>query len=162
VPTARKVDVLTNIGSCMELKGEINNAIEKYKEAIALDGSTNFKVHEYLGYAYYKEGRIEDAIVEFEKALELVQDNVAELGDIHYLLGLSYLKSENFTKSQQSFQNAIYKNPNSYVYWVSIGILYAQSTQPHDAFECFIKASNLYSEGFETCFNMAILYEQCK
>lgn len=34
--------------------------------------------------------------------------------------------------------------------------------QPHDAFECFIKASNLSTEGYETWFNMAILYEQCK
>ena len=77
-------------------------------------------------------------------------------------MGLSYLKQENFAKSQESFQSAIYKNPNSYIYWVSIGILYAQTTQPHDAFQCFIKASNIYHEGYETWFNMAVLYEQCK
>lgn len=95
----------------------------------------------------------------FEKALELVQDNASEMGDIHYLLAISHLKAGAYAKSQASFQNAIYKNPNSYVYWVSIGVLYALSTQPHDAFECFIKASNLQSDGFETWFNMAILYE---
>lgn len=72
MPTARRVDVLTNIGACMELKGETAASMDKYREAIALDGSTNFKVHEYLGYAYYKEDRIDEAIAEFEKALDLV------------------------------------------------------------------------------------------
>lgn len=82
-------------------------------------------MYEYLGYALYKEGRIEESVRNFERALELVADNVAELGDLHYLLGLCHLKSSNYGKSQGCFQNSIYKNPNSYVYWVSIGILYA-------------------------------------
>mmetsp|Transcript_37367 Transcript_37367/g.6695 ORF Transcript_37367/g.6695 Transcript_37367/m.6695 type:complete len:99 (+) Transcript_37367:523-819(+) len=47
------------------------------------------------------------------------------------------------------------------MYWCSIGILYAKANQVNDAFECFIRASQMSQAKTEVWFNMGRLYEQC-
>jgi hypothetical protein len=77
-------------------------------------------------------------------------------------MGRIQLQRQNLQDGQACFQRAIYKNPNSFIYWSSIGILYAEAMQAQDAFECFVKASNLSPDQGIIWFNMAVLYERCK
>jgi tetratricopeptide (TPR) repeat protein len=158
---SRKVEALSNIGKCHEKQNKLPIAIEIYQEALELDPK-NFKTLEYLGWAYFNKGDFEQALQHLNNALEHVNDCCAETGDLYYLIGRVYLKMGNYPDGQASFQKAIYKNPNAYLYWCSIGLLYAQALQPQDAFECFVKASNISTDKAEVWMNMGILYETCK
>mmetsp|Transcript_9019 Transcript_9019/g.1313 ORF Transcript_9019/g.1313 Transcript_9019/m.1313 type:complete len:104 (-) Transcript_9019:12-323(-) len=77
-------------------------------------------------------------------------------------MGRIYLMQDEYPEGQAAFQRAIYKNPNAYVYWCSIGILYAIVRQATDAFECFVRASNLLADRVEVWYNMGVLYENCE
>ena len=160
IPISRKVDALCNIGTCYEKQGKHDSAVEIYKEAAELNTS-NFKTLEYLGWCLFDHDD-EAGLDYLKRALENVGENSAEEGDLHYLLGRYYLKQQNYSESQSEFQKAIFKNPNSYIYWTSIGVLYAKALQPHDAFECMVKASTIAQERPEVWTNMGVLYEQCK
>ena len=160
VPLNRKIDALCSIGTCYEKQDKLPNALETYCEALSLERD-NFKTMEYLGWAQAQNGALDEAIETLSKALELAGSNSAEEGDLHYLLGRCFLLQKKFSEGQTEFQKAIFKNPNSYLYWCSIGVLYAKASQPQDAFECFIKASNITQEESESWFNMGILYENC-
>lgn len=161
IQLSRKVEALCNIGKCHEKQNKLPIAIEIYQEALELDPK-NFKTLEYLGWAYFNKGDFDQALQHLNNALEHVNDCCAETGDLYYLIGRVYLKMGNYPDGQASFQKAIYKNPNAYLYWCSIGLLYAQALQPQDAFECFVKASNISTDKAEVWMNMGILYETCK
>ena len=159
-PSSRKVEALCCLGSCFEKQGKTEEAVQMYKEALELN-PTNFKTLEFLGWCLSDSD--EEACLDYlKRALEHVGENSAEEGDLHYLLGRLYLKQQNFPESQNELQKAIFKNPNSYVYWTSIGILYAQAQQPNDAFECLVKASTLAQDRADVWRNMGALYEQCQ
>lgn len=59
-------------------------------------------------------------------------------------------------------QRAIHKNSGVSLYWCSVGVMYASAMQAQDAFECFVKATNLDANHTLTWLNMGILYEHCK
>ena len=160
IPISRKIDALCHIGNCYEHQEKMDDAIEIYKEAIALD-ENNFKTMEFLSWAYIQSQNHNDALELLKKALEYVTENCAEAGDIYYLMGRCYLDMTKYREGQSAFQKAIYKNPNAYIYWCSIGILYALALQPQDAFDCFVKASNISAESGDVWMNMAVLYERC-
>lgn len=160
VPLNRKVDALCSIGTCLEKQGKLAEALDTYKEALDLEQG-NFKTMEYMAWAQVQAGSLDEAVETLVKALEAVGNSAAEEGDLHYLLGRCHLLQKKFPEGQTEFQKAIFKNPNSYIYWCSIGVLYAKASQPQDAFECFIKASNITQEESESWFNMGILYENC-
>jgi tetratricopeptide (TPR) repeat protein len=163
VPNLRKIEALCNIGQSYEKMKNIDKAISIYQDAVNIDPK-NFKPLEYLGWAYYLKEDYSKAEETFRTAISNLNDSCVEASDLNYLLGKTYMEMgpEKYSDSQLALQKAIYKNPNSYLFWVSIGILYAKATQPQDAFECLVKATNIKADKAETWFNLGILYEACK
>lgn len=159
VPLTRKIDGLCQIGTCYEKQSRIDEAISMYRQALELNPN-NYKTLEYLGWGLAQSGQ--DGSEEMKQALTCVGENPAEEGDLHYLLGRMAIDQLRYVDSKEEFQQAIFKNPNSYAYWCSIGILYATAQQPQDAFESFVKASNLAGDREEIWVNMGILYEHCR
>lgn len=159
VPLNRKIDGLCQIGTCYEKQSRMNEAINMYRQALELDPN-NYKTLEYLGWGLAQSGL--DGSEELKQALTCVGENPAEEGDLHYLLGRVAIDQQRYIDSKDEFQKAIFKNSNSYAYWCSIGILYATAQQPQDAFESFVKASNLAGDREEIWVNMGILYEHCR
>ncbi|CAG9334840.1 unnamed protein product [Blepharisma stoltei] len=161
ITSAKKIDAMCHIGSCLEHENKFDDAVQIYKEALELD-QNSFKTREYLGFALMNQKLYEEALEILTQALEFSKENCLETGDIYYLIGRCHLEMKDFVSGQEAFQKAIYKNPSVYIYWTSIGILYALANQPQDAFECFVKASNINQDSGDVWFNMGILYEQCK
>ena len=115
IPTSRNVDALCHIGNCYERENKLDEALAIYEEALNLDTS-NFKTMEYLGWALVHKQKFAEAIEYFNKAIEIAKENCAEVGDLYYLMGRTYLEMANYTEGQGAFQKAIYKNPNAYIY----------------------------------------------
>ena len=156
---SRRVEAFCQLGVCYEKTGEIAKALDSYRKAIEVEPE-NYKPWEYLGWAMVKNGQ--DGSSELRTAVTHVGDNTAEEGDLHYLLGRAALERKQYVESKEEFQLAILKNPQSALYWCSIGVLYALAMQPQDAFESLVKASNLPGAGVEVWLDMGILYEHCK
>ena len=159
VNSNRKIDALCQIGTCYEKQNQLDKAVNMYQQALQLDPK-NYKTLEYLGWALAQNNQ--DGSVHLRAALSYASQNAAEEGDLHYLLGRVAIEEQRYADSKSEFQEAICKNPNSYAYWCSIGILYATAQQPQDAFDSFVKASNLAGDRDEIWLNMGILYEHCK
>jgi len=53
---------------------------------------------------YFLEGDYKRAILEGEKLMPEVNENTAQLDELYYLLGLSYLKDQNYLRAQDIFE----------------------------------------------------------
>jgi Flp pilus assembly protein TadD len=66
----QRANFLLNAGNQLLLKGQIADAIGRYQESIAADG-TFAEPHSQLGLAYERQGRAQEAAAERAKAMEL-------------------------------------------------------------------------------------------
>jgi tetratricopeptide (TPR) repeat protein len=159
IPLSRKVEVLRHLAICYEKGGDKAKAIEMCSKVIEIFPG-NFRGYELLGWIYARFNCIEEALVLLTRALELVGNKPMETADLHYLVGRVHLMRNKFSSSRKAFQKAIEINARSYIYWLSIGILYAEAQQPQDALSYFAKAMNLSDSAREVWYNMGLLYEQ--
>jgi tetratricopeptide (TPR) repeat protein len=70
----QRASFLLNAGNQLLLKGQIADAISRYQESIAADG-TFAEPHGQLALAYGRQGRTEEAATERAKAAELSRTN---------------------------------------------------------------------------------------
>jgi len=52
-----------------------------------------------------------------------------------YLLGRGYMTNGNYGKAYEAYQQAVYRDGKNPAFWCSIGVLYYQITQYHDALD---------------------------
>ena len=74
------------------LKNDINAAIEQCRRIIELDPIV--LGHDWLGWAYFKEGRYQEAIAEREKVVELSQRSSPMLSGLGFLYGIAGRRTE--------------------------------------------------------------------
>src|SRR5581483_6117780 len=60
----------TNLANAYEQTGQFDEAIKNYKQALAMNND-NASAHCNMGYALMRQGRVDDAIPEFMKTIEL-------------------------------------------------------------------------------------------
>jgi glucose repression mediator protein len=52
-----------------------------------------------------------------------------------YLLGRAYMAGGNYGKAYEAYQQAVYRDGKNPAFWCSIGVLYYQINQFHDALD---------------------------
>ena len=67
----------------------------------------------------HKNGKIEEAIVEYLKLLKKNSDNA----QINFLLGNAYLLNKEYKKSKKYLEKAIFFNPKNKLAFNSLGVL---------------------------------------
>jgi Flp pilus assembly protein TadD len=74
--------------SCAERGINLAESVEMTEKALELDPQNGFFIDS-LGWAYFRQGRLEEAVVELERAAQLVEDPIVHehLGDVHYADG---------------------------------------------------------------------------
>lgn len=142
---------------CLNAKKEQNlsKRIELYTKCIetnklATDELMNFYL--YRGISYDISQQYQNAISDFNKALEIKPENVS----INVAIGDSYRKSGDFKKSINSYDKAIQASPNNAQAYNKRGISYGQLHQYERAIDDFDKAvklnpkdsSTLYARGY--------------
>jgi tetratricopeptide (TPR) repeat protein len=81
------------IAPLYNLKGDLKSGIEEVKKVIEMD--PNFPLaHGYLGLAYLKQGREQDAITELQKAVELSGKSSEQLSFLGYAYGVIGKRAE--------------------------------------------------------------------
>ncbi|GJM32085.1 MAG: hypothetical protein DHS20C18_10860 [Saprospiraceae bacterium] len=76
-----------------------------------------------LGFAYYQEGEIDNAIAAFEQAVELDPNNT----DALFGLGLIYVEQDNYEKAEEKFIEVLSIDPEDAEAWYELAFLYLDS-----------------------------------
>jgi len=116
-PTSQEYN---NLGLAYESKGLINAAIDRYQRAIFLDGS-NEEAYNNLGKAYLLyEGRIDEAIPLFTKALELN----ATYADASLNLAAAHIQSRRFSVAVRMLEALVTRDAGRSDAHYNLGLAY--------------------------------------
>lgn len=159
---ANRLDLLYTLAPLYAAKGEWQKAVDTFQKVIALApqaGSTPWYVSASfngLGNVYSENGRYQDAIAAYHKAIEL---------DPHYALphnglGIVYRDNGRYQDAITAFNKAIELNPNDVHSFNSLGSAYDSLEQYDEAISAYQEALKLNPDYPYAHNNLAIIYEQ--
>ena len=71
------------------------------------------------------------------------------------------MQQNNHGKAYEAYQQAVYRDGKNPAYWCSIGVLYFNINQYHDALDAYTRAVRIHPFIPEIWQNLGILYESC-
>lgn len=71
------------------------------------------------------------------------------------------MQQTNYGKAYEAYQQAVYRDGKNPAYWCSIGVLYFNINQYHDALDAYTRAVRIHPFIPEIWQNLGILYESC-
>ena len=128
-----------------------DEAIAECQEAVRLKPYPAY--HNNLGYAYFKQGSTEDAIVEFKEAIRIRP----AYGEAHHNLGYVYVGLERYREAIAHFEKAIRVNPKNAAPRAMLGRVYYELEEFDKAREQLQKVLEL-SEPSEWPHSIAVEY----
>ncbi len=132
-----------NLAEALYAGEKYSDAEREYRRVLELRLSgVAIRAHHFLGLTLYKQGRIEDAIVEYHKAVELAAGNYAEA---RYNLGIALLEQKEAHEAEQQFKLAIEQEKRA---WPEAQYNLAKAIEEQkrfqeaaDAYEVYLKLS---------------------
>ncbi len=111
------------LGNALSDMGRIDEAIEQYRTALALDPYFIAEIHNNLGNAFFKKGWIDKAIEHYEMALTLKP----ELAEVHNNLGIAYGKMGLIDRAIGHFETAVRLQPDYIEAHFNLGVSYIKN-----------------------------------
>jgi tetratricopeptide (TPR) repeat protein len=134
-------------------KGEMENAIIHYQEALKLDPE-NFVAHFNLGLIFFRQKKTTEAVAELGLA-DKIQPGNAELLE---RLGDAYSVQRKFAEAIAAYKAALEKSGNSYALLQKLGFSLANTRQIPEAISALEQAVKLNSQNSDTYFILGDLY----
>src|SRR5271165_317737 len=103
-----------------------------------------------LGLALFQKGQVDDAIAQYEKAVEIYPNYLAA----HYNLGNGFLQKGELDEAVAQFQKAVEIDPNDAAAHINLGNALFQKEQLDEAVAQFQKAVKIDPNSFATHFNL--------
>jgi len=113
--------------------------------------------HVNKGLKLYLDGEYEQAVSEFEKAVESGVKKYS-LTDLYEVLGSCYLDMDRYDEAIDTFTKATETDGGSVSAWVSLGIAYRQHGDLDKAEECYARALEIDPEYAELRSSLGTLY----
>ncbi len=110
--------------------------------------------HNNLGLAYYKKGRVEEAIQEYLTAIKLKPDYL----EAHQNLGGTYAKQGRLDEAIQEYLTALKLQPNYPGAHNNLGLAYYNQGRPEEAIKEFTAALRLNPDFAEAHYNIGLVY----
>ncbi len=110
------------------------------------------------GDRYYQEGRLDKAVAEYHKALELDPANV----NVRNSLGVCYGKQEKYAAALAEFKKALELDPNEVMAVYNIGLIHYIRGAREKAEGSWLAALQLQEDVFEIHFQLGRLYAEQK
>ena len=143
-----------NLAKAYHLKGDLDLAEKEY--LIGLKYSYQPIIFEYLGSIYQKQGRVEEAITEFRKAIELGTKNAG----VYFNLGLEVLKKGDQEEAATLFQGAVRLNPEYQKARFQLGLIYTDRGERELAMAVFQELVRINPEDPLSHLKLAVLYDE--
>lgn len=137
-----------------DMKGALDKAEHHLKEAIELKPDYS-DAYNYLGFVYYRQGRVDEAIEAYHKALE----NLLYLNpqDAHLNLGVAYLSRKEYQKAKVHLGEAIRLVPDFAAAYNNLGKTYEGLRQYDRARSSYEKAVEFNPEYADAYLNLGKL-----
>ncbi|MGA3163184.1 MAG: tetratricopeptide repeat protein [Verrucomicrobiota bacterium] len=126
------------LGGALFRKGQIDEAINQYQEAIRLKPDYA-EAYNNLGTAFQKKGQIDEAINQYQKAIRLTPD----YADAHYNLGNALGRKGQVDEAISQFQEAIRLKPDYADAHYNLGIALGRQGQTDEAINQYREAIRL-------------------
>lgn len=141
---------------------QYNEALRAFETALKLNYKEPFLI---LGLAdtYTKSGRYKDSQVLLNEFINSKNNNpkidTLTLSRAYALLGISFFKESNYSKSILQFNNAIKLEPNDWRFYVSLGDVYKEAKQFKKAESTYIQAIKIGEDNYETRIALLNFYK---
>ena len=130
-------------------------ALEKYKQALALDPNSEWMKWYYGLYSYYAFKK-DSTLLSLKKEVESDPKNAEK----HYILGYLYLVSGDYIKSIHELENAIEIDSIPMPYYLYLGISYNRSGNPDETMKLLEKLDALAKGKKSVSFGKAVLLSE--
>jgi tetratricopeptide (TPR) repeat protein len=151
-----------NLGCYAKDDGDYAQAIVYFKKALSAEAddaplAEHARAYNNLGYAYFHQGEITNAVAGFEKALKL-QPRYPEA---YYNLGRAFLTNNQPDVAADCFQRALSLNPNVAEIHNKLAYALAQCGRPAEAIAQYSQALQLSPSLDDAANNLALLLATC-
>jgi eukaryotic-like serine/threonine-protein kinase len=127
----------------------VQNSRDSCEQALHLDDKLA-AAHECLGTLYTGTGRHENAVPEFERALEFEPTN----DDAYRGLARAYERLGKLSQAEKTYRQAIDLRPHYWATYSWLGAFYYSRTRYHEAAEMFSKVISLAPDSFRGYYNL--------
>lgn len=150
------VRALSNLSAAYYDSGLYEKAEKKARQALAAEPSGIFAINNYinLGLSLYKEGRKEEALEAYTKAIEINPDY--SLG--YWYMGDIFYSGEETDRAIGFYKKAALLTPSNASYWYTLGNAYMKNKRFKEASDAYEKALEAYPYFFEVRINLAASY----
>ena len=144
-------EVHTKLGIELEVKGEFDHAIAKYREAIRIQ--PNYAdAHNNLGHALVSQGRIEESIAHYQEALRIKP----KYAEAHNNLGYALAAQGRFDAAINHYQEALRIKPRYAAAHDNLGLALGSQGRFAAATEHHLEALAIEPANAETHFNLGV------
>ncbi len=108
------------------------------------------------GIEYVEQGRLDEAIAEFEEAIKINPDDAKA----HYNLGLTYDNQGRLDEAIAEYKEAIRLNPDDANAHLNLGVAYADQGQLEEAIAEYQEAIRIHPDYANAHFNLGLAYDE--
>ena len=140
-----------NLGIILADKGEIDEAMSQYREAIHL--KPDYAEAQYnLGNAFIKKGQMDNAISRYQEAIRLKPD----YAEAHFTLGVVLAKNGQIDAALRQYQEAIRLKPDDAEAHYNLGVAFGRKGQTDEAILQFRETVHLAPDDANAHYNLGI------
>ncbi|MFC2161954.1 tetratricopeptide repeat protein [Acidobacteriota bacterium] len=137
-----EADIHTMLAILHIEKQDYESAIKECRLALDLGVRLQLQVHNLLGIAFRKSGRINEAIKEYESII----NTWPMVPETHYNLGIAYMKQNRVNEAIQAYQKAAELNPNFNKAYANMGYAFLKQGNTEKAIQACEKALEIYPQ----------------
>lgn len=117
-----------HLGGAYSASGDINSAVESYKEALSIDPNDSYSMNN-LGLIYMKQGKFQEAVDLIGKSLSLDNSNP----DAWANMGAALVGQGNLTEAEKVLQKALSMQPGHTAALTNLAVLRLQQGRVYEA-----------------------------
>lgn len=142
-----------NLGNTLRDQGRLDDAIERYQNALAINGAYA-PAHYNLANALYDQGHLDEAMARYREALALDPD----YADAHYNLGTTYYRAGRLNEAMTEFQRVLQLRPRDEAAENNLGIALLQAERLDEAIPHFRRALQISPEAASPWCNLGLVF----
>lgn len=157
-----EASIFYNLGNAYYEKQDFLNAINAYSNVIKIDPN-KFKAIHKSGISFQKLNQHDDAIVQFRKAISIIERNEESFMSSYHSLGVSFMETGSYSEAIQILNEVITLSPQYYKAYETLGVLHIEATDDrfvnYDlALEYLLEATRVKSDNYRIKFRLSQLY----